>query len=64
MELADGLLLQVNNGEQWYNRWKRPNDDSVRIKNPPAFINLADLKLCPRQRIQLIQDIRAIFFFF
>lgn len=29
MELSDGLLLQVNNGEQWCNRWKHPNDDSV-----------------------------------
>lgn len=30
MALSDGLLLQVNNGEQWTNRWKHPNDDSVR----------------------------------
>lgn len=29
MEASDGLLLQVNNGEQWCNRWKHPNDDSV-----------------------------------
>lgn len=29
MELPDGLLLQVNNGEQWCNRWKHPNEDSV-----------------------------------
>lgn len=29
MEVSDGLLLQVNNGEQWCNRWKHPNDDSV-----------------------------------
>ena len=29
MELSDGLLLQVNNGEQWYNRWKHPNEDLV-----------------------------------
>ncbi|XP_077407316.1 glycerol-3-phosphate acyltransferase 1, mitochondrial isoform X1 [Vanacampus margaritifer] len=32
MELSDGLLLQVNNGEQWCNQWKRPNDDSVRLQ--------------------------------
>ncbi|CAL1600170.1 unnamed protein product [Knipowitschia caucasica] len=29
MELSDGLLLQVNSGEQWCNRWKHPNEDSV-----------------------------------
>lgn len=29
MELSDGLLLQVNNGEQWCNHWKHPSDDSV-----------------------------------
>lgn len=29
MELSDGLLLQVNNGDQWCNRWKNPNEDSV-----------------------------------
>lgn len=29
MELSDGLLLQVNNGEQGANRWKQPSDDSV-----------------------------------
>uniref|UniRef100_A0A665T9T9 Glycerol-3-phosphate acyltransferase 1, mitochondrial n=1 Tax=Echeneis naucrates TaxID=173247 RepID=A0A665T9T9_ECHNA len=37
MELSDGLLLQVNNGEQWGNRWKHPNDDSV---NPRSAIHL------------------------
>ena len=29
MDVSDGLLLQVNNGEQWCNRWKYPNDDLV-----------------------------------
>lgn len=29
MDVSDGLLLQVNNGEQWCNRWKHPSDDSV-----------------------------------
>ncbi|XP_051926744.1 glycerol-3-phosphate acyltransferase 1, mitochondrial [Hippocampus zosterae] len=37
MELADGLLLQVNNGEQWCNRWKRPNDDSDRSTSPSVL---------------------------
>uniref|UniRef100_A0AAQ4R7N7 Glycerol-3-phosphate acyltransferase 1, mitochondrial n=1 Tax=Gasterosteus aculeatus aculeatus TaxID=481459 RepID=A0AAQ4R7N7_GASAC len=37
MDLSDGLLLQVNNGEQWCNRWKHPNDDSVsRSTNCPS----------------------------
>ncbi|CAF93232.1 unnamed protein product [Tetraodon nigroviridis] len=29
MDVSDGLLLQVNNGEQWCNRWKYPSDDLV-----------------------------------
>lgn len=29
MDMSDGLLLQVNNGEQWCNHWKYPNDDLV-----------------------------------
>ncbi|XP_070783315.1 glycerol-3-phosphate acyltransferase 1, mitochondrial isoform X2 [Enoplosus armatus] len=33
MEVSDGLLLQVNNGEQWCNRWKHPNDDSVSFQD-------------------------------
>ncbi|KAM9773360.1 glycerol-3-phosphate acyltransferase 1, mitochondrial isoform X2 [Syngnathus typhle] len=37
MELSDGLLLQVNNGEQWCNRWKRPNDDSDRSTSPSVL---------------------------
>uniref|UniRef100_A0A672FPJ5 Glycerol-3-phosphate acyltransferase 1, mitochondrial n=1 Tax=Salarias fasciatus TaxID=181472 RepID=A0A672FPJ5_SALFA len=37
MELSDGLLLQVNNGEQWCNRWKHPNDDSVSHR-PPSVL--------------------------
>nr|XP_057917502.1 glycerol-3-phosphate acyltransferase 1, mitochondrial isoform X2 [Doryrhamphus excisus] len=37
MESSDGLLLQVNNGEQWCNRWKRPNDDSDRSTSPSVL---------------------------
>uniref|UniRef100_A0A665T9P4 Glycerol-3-phosphate acyltransferase 1, mitochondrial n=1 Tax=Echeneis naucrates TaxID=173247 RepID=A0A665T9P4_ECHNA len=37
MELSDGLLLQVNNGEQWGNRWKHPNDDSDRSTSPSVL---------------------------
>ncbi|XP_060950476.1 glycerol-3-phosphate acyltransferase 1, mitochondrial [Limanda limanda] len=37
MELSDGLLLQVNNGEQWCNRWKHPNDDSDRSTSPSVL---------------------------
>ncbi|XP_061822647.1 glycerol-3-phosphate acyltransferase 1, mitochondrial isoform X1 [Nerophis lumbriciformis] len=37
MEPSDGLLLQVNNGEQWCNRWKRPNDDSDRSTSPSVL---------------------------
>ncbi|XP_077595090.1 glycerol-3-phosphate acyltransferase 1, mitochondrial [Stigmatopora nigra] len=37
MELSDGLLLQVNNGEQWCNQWKRPNDDSDRSTSPSVL---------------------------
>ncbi|KAM9816703.1 glycerol-3-phosphate acyltransferase 1, mitochondrial [Neosynchiropus ocellatus] len=33
----DGLLLQVNNGEQWCNRWKHPNDDSERSTSPSVL---------------------------
>ena len=37
MELSDGLLLQVNNGEQGGNRWKHSNEDSVRpLKHLPS----------------------------
>uniref|UniRef100_A0A8C4GP23 Glycerol-3-phosphate acyltransferase 1, mitochondrial n=1 Tax=Dicentrarchus labrax TaxID=13489 RepID=A0A8C4GP23_DICLA len=37
MEVSDGLLLQVNNGEQWCNRWKHPNDDSDRSTSPSVL---------------------------
>lgn len=37
MALSDGLLLQVNNGEQWCNRWKHPNDDSDRSTSPSVL---------------------------
>uniref|UniRef100_A0A8C9Z9Z0 Glycerol-3-phosphate acyltransferase 1, mitochondrial n=1 Tax=Sander lucioperca TaxID=283035 RepID=A0A8C9Z9Z0_SANLU len=37
MELSDGFLLQVNNGEQWCNRWKHPNDDSVSHRPRPTI---------------------------
>uniref|UniRef100_A0A8C9ZBK1 Glycerol-3-phosphate acyltransferase 1, mitochondrial n=1 Tax=Sander lucioperca TaxID=283035 RepID=A0A8C9ZBK1_SANLU len=37
MELSDGFLLQVNNGEQWCNRWKHPNDDSDRSTSPSVL---------------------------
>ncbi|XP_068161129.1 glycerol-3-phosphate acyltransferase 1, mitochondrial isoform X2 [Antennarius striatus] len=37
MEASDGLLLQVNNGEQWCNRWKHPNDDSDRSTSPSVL---------------------------
>ncbi|KAK1881994.1 Glycerol-3-phosphate acyltransferase 1 mitochondrial [Dissostichus eleginoides] len=37
MALSDGLLLQVNNGEQWTNRWKHPNDDSDRSTSPSVL---------------------------
>ncbi len=40
MEVSDGLLLQVNNGEQWCNRWKRPNDDSVSHKHFICIVSL------------------------
>uniref|UniRef100_A0A669B7Y0 Glycerol-3-phosphate acyltransferase 1, mitochondrial n=1 Tax=Oreochromis niloticus TaxID=8128 RepID=A0A669B7Y0_ORENI len=38
MELSDGLLLQVNNGEQWCNRWKHPNEES---RIPSVLRNVA-----------------------
>ncbi|XP_071394117.1 glycerol-3-phosphate acyltransferase 1, mitochondrial [Centroberyx affinis] len=37
MELSDGLLLQVNNGEQGASRWKQPNDDSDRSSSPSVL---------------------------
>ncbi|XP_076008376.1 glycerol-3-phosphate acyltransferase 1, mitochondrial [Genypterus blacodes] len=37
MELSDGLLLQVNNGEQWCNRAKQPSDDSDRSSSPSVL---------------------------
>nr|XP_020460959.1 glycerol-3-phosphate acyltransferase 1, mitochondrial [Monopterus albus] len=37
MELSDSLLLQVNNGEQWCNRWKHPSDDSDRSTSPSVL---------------------------
>uniref|UniRef100_A0A671YDT5 Glycerol-3-phosphate acyltransferase 1, mitochondrial n=1 Tax=Sparus aurata TaxID=8175 RepID=A0A671YDT5_SPAAU len=37
MEVSDGLLLQVNNGEQWCNRWKHPNEDSDRSTSPSVL---------------------------
>lgn len=39
MEVSDGLLLQVNNGEQWCNRWKHPNDDSVSNRSTVYLID-------------------------
>lgn len=41
MELSDGLLLQVSNGEQWCNRWKHPNEDSDRSTSPSVLRNVA-----------------------
>uniref|UniRef100_A0A1A8FXP0 Glycerol-3-phosphate acyltransferase 1, mitochondrial n=1 Tax=Nothobranchius korthausae TaxID=1143690 RepID=A0A1A8FXP0_9TELE len=41
MELSDGLLLQVNNGEQWCNRWKHPNEDSDRSTSPSVLRSVA-----------------------
>ncbi|CAI5658799.1 glycerol-3-phosphate acyltransferase 1, mitochondrial [Oreochromis aureus] len=41
MELSDGLLLQVNNGEQWCNRWKHPNEESDRSTSPSVLRNVA-----------------------
>lgn len=38
MELSDGLLLQVNNGEQGGNRWKHSNEDSVRALKYLCFV--------------------------
>lgn len=37
MDLSDGLLLQVNSGEQWCNRWKHPNEDSDRSTSPSVL---------------------------
>ncbi|KAJ0016053.1 hypothetical protein NQD34_014343 [Periophthalmus magnuspinnatus] len=37
MELSDGLLLQVNSGEQWCNHWKHPNEDSDRSTSPSVL---------------------------
>nr|XP_020507765.1 glycerol-3-phosphate acyltransferase 1, mitochondrial [Labrus bergylta] len=37
MEVSDGLLLQVNNGEQWCNRWKHPNEDLDRSTSPSVL---------------------------
>ncbi|XP_061563718.1 glycerol-3-phosphate acyltransferase 1, mitochondrial [Cololabis saira] len=37
MELSDGLLLQVNNGEQWCNRWKHPIEESDRSTSPSVL---------------------------
>ncbi|KAK7919477.1 hypothetical protein WMY93_010761 [Mugilogobius chulae] len=37
MEPSDGLLLQVNSGEQWCNRWKHPNEDSDRSTSPSVL---------------------------
>ncbi|TNN03509.1 glycerol-3-phosphate acyltransferase 1, mitochondrial [Takifugu flavidus] len=37
MDMSDGLLLQVNNGEQWCNRWKHPNDDLDRSTSPSVL---------------------------
>uniref|UniRef100_A0A7N5ZR17 Glycerol-3-phosphate acyltransferase 1, mitochondrial n=1 Tax=Anabas testudineus TaxID=64144 RepID=A0A7N5ZR17_ANATE len=41
MELSDGLLLQVNNGEQWCNHWKHPTDDSDRSTSPSVLRSVA-----------------------
>ena len=40
MELSDGLLLQVNNGEQWCNRWKHPIEESVSHWHKLVFVLL------------------------
>uniref|UniRef100_A0A8C6TLL7 Glycerol-3-phosphate acyltransferase 1, mitochondrial n=1 Tax=Neogobius melanostomus TaxID=47308 RepID=A0A8C6TLL7_9GOBI len=37
MDLSDGLLLQVNSGEQWCNHWKHPNEDSDRSTSPSVL---------------------------
>lgn len=37
MEASDGLLLQVNNGEQWCNRWKHPGEDLDRSTSPSVL---------------------------
>lgn len=37
MDLSDGLLLQVNSGEQWCNRWKHPNEDADRSTSPSVL---------------------------
>ncbi|XP_015238581.1 PREDICTED: glycerol-3-phosphate acyltransferase 1, mitochondrial [Cyprinodon variegatus] len=41
MELSDGLLLQVGNGEQWCNRWKHPNEDVDRSTSPSVLRSVA-----------------------
>ncbi|KAM4526409.1 glycerol-3-phosphate acyltransferase 1, mitochondrial [Fundulus diaphanus] len=41
MELSDGLLLQVSNGEQWCNRWKHPNEDVDRSTSPSVLRSVA-----------------------
>lgn len=46
MDMSDGLLLQVNNGEQWCNRWKYPNDDLVsRVARPSRLCDAFPLFL-------------------
>lgn len=45
MDMADGLLLQVNNGEQWCNRWKYPSDDLVSKLYSQIVASLQ--RLCP-----------------
>ncbi|PWA21341.1 hypothetical protein CCH79_00003068, partial [Gambusia affinis] len=37
MELSDGLLLPVSNGEQWCNHWKHPNEDPDRSTSPSVL---------------------------
>uniref|UniRef100_A0A3Q3WT59 Glycerol-3-phosphate acyltransferase 1, mitochondrial n=1 Tax=Mola mola TaxID=94237 RepID=A0A3Q3WT59_MOLML len=39
MDASDGLLLQVNNGEQWCNHWKYPSDDSVSNRSKSSLHN-------------------------
>ncbi|XP_054898734.1 glycerol-3-phosphate acyltransferase 1, mitochondrial [Poeciliopsis prolifica] len=41
MEVSDGLLLPVSNGEQWSNRWKNPNEDPDRSTSPSVLRSCA-----------------------
>uniref|UniRef100_A0A3B3UJW7 Glycerol-3-phosphate acyltransferase 1, mitochondrial n=1 Tax=Poecilia latipinna TaxID=48699 RepID=A0A3B3UJW7_9TELE len=41
MELPDGSLLPVSNGEQWCNSWKHPNEDPDRSTSPSVLRSCA-----------------------